>query len=136
MYCFDVTAILSWGWLKLRLIEVEVDWSWGWLKLRLIEVEVNWSEVDWSWGWLKLRLIEVKVDYSWGWLKLRLIEAKVNLYYKLWNVYEVYSYRLITFILYNFFPFYIIFWGLFKLNWDTLWLLWGQIKFFSFNHID
>ena len=43
--CFDVTAILSWGWLKLRLIEVEVDCSWSWLKLRLIEVEV-----DCSWG--------------------------------------------------------------------------------------
>ena len=39
--CFGVTAMLSWGWLKLRLIEVEVDWSWGWLKLSLIEVEVN-----------------------------------------------------------------------------------------------
>ena len=25
--CFDVTAMLSWRWLKLRLIEVEVDWS-------------------------------------------------------------------------------------------------------------
>ena len=25
--CFDVTAILSWDWLRLRLIEVEVDWS-------------------------------------------------------------------------------------------------------------
>ena len=41
--CFDVTAILSWGWLKLSLIEVEIDWDWGWLKLRLIEVEVDWS---------------------------------------------------------------------------------------------
>ena len=48
--CFGVTAILSWGWLKLKLIEVEVDWSWGWLELRLIAVEV-----DWSWGWLKLK---------------------------------------------------------------------------------
>ena len=42
---FGVTAILSWGWLKLRLIEDEVDCSWSWLKLRLIEVEV-----DCSWG--------------------------------------------------------------------------------------
>ena len=33
--CFDVTAILGWGW-----------WSWGLLKLRSIEVEVVWS-----WGW-------------------------------------------------------------------------------------
>ena len=41
--CFDVTAILSWGWLKLRLNEVEVYWSWGWLKLRLIQVEVDRS---------------------------------------------------------------------------------------------
>ena len=48
--CSGVTAMLSWGWLKLRLIEVEVDCSWGWLELRLIEVEV-----DWSWGWLKLK---------------------------------------------------------------------------------
>ena len=39
--CFGVTAIFSWGWLKLMLIEVEVDWSWGWLKLRLIEVKVK-----------------------------------------------------------------------------------------------
>ena len=50
--CFGVTAMLSWSWLKWRLIEVEVDWSWGWLKLRLIEVEVDWSS-----GWLKLMLI-------------------------------------------------------------------------------
>ena len=76
---------------------VEVDWSWGWLNLRLIEVEV-----DWSWGWLKLRLIKVEVDWSWGWSKLRLIEVKVNLYCNLWNVFEVYSCRLITFILYEF----------------------------------
>ena len=55
--CFGVTAILSWGWLMLRLIEVEVDWSCGWLKLRLIEVEVVSS-----WSWLKLRLIKVEVD--------------------------------------------------------------------------
>ena len=48
--CFGVTAMLSWGWLKLRLTEVEFDQSWGWLKLRLIGVEV-----DWSWGWLKLK---------------------------------------------------------------------------------
>ena len=57
--CFDVTAMLSWGWLKLRLIEGEVDWSWGWLKLKLIEVEV-----DQSWGWMKLRLIEIEVDWD------------------------------------------------------------------------
>ena len=76
--CFDITAILSWGWLKLRLSEVKDNWSWGYLKLRLIEVKV-----EWSWGSLKLRFIEVEVDCSWGWLKLRLIEVKVNLHYKL-----------------------------------------------------
>ena len=79
--CFGVTAMLSWGWLKLRLIDVDVDWSWGWLKLRLIKVEVDWS---------------------WGWLELRLIEVKVNLCYNLWYVFEVSSYRLITFILFDF----------------------------------
>ena len=68
----------SWGWLKLRFIEVEVDWSWGCLKLRLIAVEV-----DSSWGWLKSSLIgvqvnEVEVDWSWGWLKLRLIKIDVD----------------------------------------------------------
>ena len=104
--CFGVTAMLSWGQLKLRLIEVVVDWSWGWSKLRLFLVEV-----DWSWGWLKLRLIKVEVDWSWGWLKLRLIEVKVNLYWNLWNVFEVYSCRLITFILYNFlFSDFLILW--------------------------
>ena len=91
--CFDVTAILSWGCLKLRLIEVEVHWCWGLLNLRFIEVEV---------------------DCSWGCLKLRLIEVKVNLYYKpLWNVFEVYSCRLITFILYDLFDF-VLFWGHFQ----------------------
>ena len=100
MGCFDVTAILSWGWLKLRFIEVEVDWSWGWLKLRLIEVEVDRSwgwlklrlievEVDWSWGLLKLRLIEVEVDWSWGWLKLILIEDFRGLLIKTDNFYFV-----------------------------------------------
>ena len=71
--CFDVTVILSWGWLKLRLIEFEVDESWGWLKLRLIEVEV-----DRSWGWSKLRLIKVEVVLRWSWLKLRLIKVEFD----------------------------------------------------------
>ena len=96
----------SWGFEKLRLIDVGVDRSWGWYKLRLIEVEV-----DWSWLWLKLRLIEVEVDWSWGWLKLRLIEVKVNLCCNLWNVFEVYSCRQITFILYDFlFSYFLILW--------------------------
>ena len=108
----------SWGWLILRLIEAEVDWIWGWLiwgwfKLRLTEVEV-----DWSWGWLKLRLIEVEVDWSLDWFKLRLIKVKVNLCYNLWNVFEVSSCRLITFILFDF---------LFS---DFLWLFGVILSFF------
>ena len=100
--CFGVTAMLSWGWLKLRLIDVDVDWSWGWLKLRLIKVEVDWS---------------------WGWLELRLIEVKVNLCYNLWYVFEVSLFRLITFILFYFLSW--TFWfcgysGHFELFWAIL----------------
>ena len=56
-----------------RLIEFEVDRSWGWIKLRLIEVQVDWVEAHWSWGSLKLRFIEVEVNRSWGWSTLRLM---------------------------------------------------------------
>ena len=58
-----------------------------------------------------MRFIEVEVDWSWGWLKFRLIEVKVNLCCNLWNVFEVFSCRQITFILYDFlFSYFLILW--------------------------
>ena len=98
---------------------VEVDLSWGWLKLGLIRVEV-----DWGWGWLKLRLVEVEVDWNWGWLKLRLIENKLNLCYNLWYIFEVSSYRLITFILFDFLSYSFWFCG-YSGHFELFWALFG-----------
>ena len=87
-------------------------------------------------------MIEVEDDWSWVRLQLRLIEVKVNLYHNLWNVFAVYSCRLITFILYDcLFSDFLIFWswgvilcsrGLFFLAWGRVWVFFGSRN----NHLE
>ena len=73
--------------------------GWGMQNCKDIDVKIG---LLWCHSHVELRLIEVEVDWSWGWLKLRLIEFKVNSCFNLWNVFEVSSCRLITFILFHF----------------------------------